>query len=128
MNTGMNTTPTLTVEQLLSVTPLEEETRKRALENLPRMNDTERFELEQICWETLMDQCKIRSRTRFEEAILKVSKGELSEKIDRKAIEDQVLNELLAKIEGVLSETQILKVKEMLQANINRNASQTQNK
>jgi len=111
------TTKSLTLQQLLEITPLEEDVRKRAIENIPRMNETEKFQLEQICWETLMGIVKIRTQKYFEEAVEKIAKGESTDKIDEKMLEDRALNEVLEKIENVLTETQIAKVKEMLRQN-----------
>lgn len=111
----------ITTQQLLTITPIDETIKNKALEKLPTMNADEKFRLEQICWKTLMNICKVRTQTRFEEEIQKTAKEGRTDKIDMAAIEDQVLNELLQQIVNVETETQIEEVKKMLRENIAQN-------
>lgn len=104
----------LTLPQLLEITPLTEEVKKQALEKLPLMSEGEKFQLQQICWETLMQTCKIRVRAKFEEEIYKTAKEGRDEEIDLAAIEESVLNELLAKIESIHTEEELKNIKKML--------------
>lgn len=105
---------TLTTKQLLEITPLTEEVKKQALEKLPAMNADEIFGLEQICWESIMEVCKLKARAKLEDEILKTSQEGRPEKIDTKAIQEDVLNELMAKIETIHTAAELEKVKQML--------------
>lgn len=110
---------TLSLTQLLQLANLSPEVKKEALVNLDKMSEEQQFQLSQICWETIAQHCQNQAAFEHDKMIGEMANGEAEYGPDDFArIEDKVLTELLAKIEGMETTEQISAVKEELKEHL----------
>lgn len=108
----------ITLQQLITITPFSEETRKELLEKSEQFSDEKRFELEELCWKLLSQWYNNEVASRSERAILEAAKNEVEETQGTSPsiaqIPDEVFSELTAKLDIVSKEEDIQHVREKL--------------
>ena len=105
----------LTLDQLIKISPFPEDVKQEALQKVPSMTPGQKFEFEQKCWDSLADIIDAKKRFKVEALIAKGAKEGLEDKIDVGAIEDEVIGELLKKIETVTTDDHMASIQQDLQ-------------
>lgn len=109
----------LTLDKLIKLANLSENVKQDALANLDKMNEDQKLQFSQICWETIAQHCQNQATFEHDKMVEEMADGKAEYGPDDFArIEDKVLTELLAKIEGLETTEQINTVKEELKEHL----------
>lgn len=109
----------ITLQQLLTIAPFSEETRKELLEKSEHFSDAKEFEAEELCWGLISQwyHDEVDSRTKIaiqENAKQAVEQPENQQFAEIEKIPDKVFSELTAKLADASSTEEMQEVREKL--------------
>jgi len=108
----------LTLKQLIQIVPLDEKVKQSVLNEEERLTADQKYKISKTCWRLLSTIFISRIKNKKEEMIKKISQGEEFNKEDFKRIEDEVLADILIKLDEVKSEEEIKTVKKQIEKTI----------
>lgn len=105
----------ITLEQLIAVTPFSEEMRKEILEKLPTLSESQKFEMMDLCWQTINFEYQNKIDYAFQKATLEMAQGEKTySKEDFRKMEDEIFDELVKKLAAAGTEVALEDVRQKL--------------
>lgn len=105
----------ITLEQLIIVAPFSDEMRKELLEKLDSLSESKRFELMDLCWETINLDYQNKLNYAMQKATLEMAHGQKNySKEDFQKMENDLFDELIKKLESAGSKVAIEEVREKL--------------
>jgi hypothetical protein len=109
----------LTLKQLVQITPVDEKIKRQVLEQEPTLTSEQKYEIAKISWALLSTIFEERMRQKSEAMLKEMAEGvKQYEPEDFKRAEDEILAELLIKLDAVKSQKELSEIKSQLQMSI----------
>lgn len=109
----------LTFSQLAQIAPLDEKTKAQVLNQEANLSKTQKYEISKLCWDLLSAVFIAKVDQKKEEMLREMAEhGAEYEPEDFQRIEDEIIADLLIKIDGVKTEQQLSGIKSQLKTNI----------
>lgn len=104
------------LKQLILIAPFPEEVKAEINSKADSLSEIQRKDLENLAWNALIESYLSKISFETQTAFMEAGQGlKKPEEIDPDKIEENILNELLIKLEGVATADQIQEVRERLQ-------------
>lgn len=90
----------IALQQLIEMTPFSEEVRKQLLEKLPKLTDGQKYELTNLCWESILQQMDNTMQVEEDKIVYEAATADgvnITEKT--KAKEDEIFNAFGSKLQ-----------------------------
>lgn len=109
----------LNLKQLVQIVPLEEKIKQQVLEQEDNLTAGQKYKISKICWRLLETIFITRVKQKKQEMIKEIAAGTASyEKEDFKRIEDEVLADILIKLDEVKSQEELAEIKNKIKLTI----------
>jgi len=111
----------LTLKQLVKITPVDEKIKKRVIEEEASLTDDQKYRISRICWRLLSLIFKSKLREKREEMFKEMAEGAVEYgQDDFKKLEDEVLADLLIKLDEVKTKKEMAEIKAQVRASIEK--------
>ena len=105
----------ISLKQLVTITPSNKKTKKKALKSIPTLSETGKFKLSQICWKSISLSYQVLVKEKIDKMFKQMAMGEASyEKQDFVNAENEIFNKLLVKIDETQSKEEAEAIKAKL--------------
>jgi len=105
----------LTLDQLVKMTNMAPDVKQNAINNIAGMNESQRFELSQICWENIASQYDNKSTLERDRMLEEMATGEKNYGPDDFAqIDEKIISDLLLRIDMTKTKEELTEIRENL--------------
>lgn len=105
----------ISLKQLVTLTPINNQTKQKALKALPNLTESQKFDLSKTCWNSISLNYQILVKKKFDQMFEEMAAGKTNyTKEDFTNAENEIFNKLLVKID----ETQSTEEAEALKAQL----------
>ena len=107
----------ISLQQLITIAPFPEQSKKQLTDALPTYSDDKKFELMEMCWALISKDYQNKLQFKFQSATLEMAEGKKTySKEDFKKMEDDLFDELVEKLQVAEDQIEIANVREKLKA------------
>ncbi|GAF99901.1 unnamed protein product [marine sediment metagenome] len=117
----------LSLKQLVQIVPVEEKIKQQVFSEEDRLTADQKYRISKLCWALLSTIFEERMRQKSQ-AMLKemAEEGKEYEQEDFRRLEDEVMADLLIKLDEVKSQKELSEIKSQLKASITEKQQKTQ--
>jgi hypothetical protein len=109
----------LSLKQLVQIVPIDDNTRKKVLEQEDKLTESQKFAISQTCWGLLSVMISNRRQEKFDAMLKEMSEGGIEyQPADFDRAEDEIIAEFLIKIDQLQTTENIAEVKSQLEKNL----------
>lgn len=117
----------LTLKQLVQIVPLEEKIKQRVLNEEEKLTADQKYQISKICWTLLSTIFEARVRQKTQEMLREMAEGIKNyEHQDFRRAEDEVLANILIKLDEVKSGKKLADIKTQLKESIKEKKQEKQ--
>jgi hypothetical protein len=109
------------LKNLISITPLDQETKNNFLVALETASEGKKFEIKNFCWQAIFAHYQLKKQQRMQEILREVEEGKRQySKADFENVDKEVFEEMNTKINALDNQADIAEIQQKLQEQLQK--------